>query len=632
MCGIAGLLTYRDDDGATARLESALGRLSHRGPDGQGLEEYSAGGGRLLLGHRRLAIIDLSDAGLQPMASPSGRYVVTFNGEIYNYVELRSELQALGRTFSTHTDTEVLLQAWEHWGADCLPRLDGMFAFVLYDRTEQTLFCIRDAFGIKPFYYHLGEGAFAWASEMPPLVELVGAKLPLNVERARSFLLWGAYDDGEDTFYGEVSQLRAGHLMRIDLTDRLRSAPTIERYWWPSIEAAPAMSFDEAAEHLRFLFLQSVRRQLRSDVPLGINLSGGIDSSAIACAVRHLEPDLPIQTFSYDASSERWSERKWAQLVIDHIGANAHWADDQSGDFAADLDDVVHAQGEPFGSTSIAAGYRVFRLARENGVTVTLDGQGADELLGGYDGYPASVLSSHIEQGRLISGLRHIARWRANPGRTWRMAAIHAGDALTPAGLRGHALRLAGYDASPEWLRVSGAASSGPLHAAPRSSEEKGRRLAARLREAVASNFLPSLLRHGDRNSMRWSIESRVPFLTTDLAEFTLGLPEHFLVSEQTQTKHIFRHAMRGIVPDAILDRKDKVGFQTPELDVLRRNRERLTGWLEIAEAIPFLDASLLKREVAASLDGATRYTSRTWRILNYCRWVEINRDRIALA
>jgi len=628
MCGIAGSFTLKPTDGDRPALERALGRLRHRGPNGQGIEAFAVNGGRLLLGHRRLAIIDLSDAGLQPMASNDGRYIVTFNGEIYNYLELRGQLQAMGHIFQTQTDTEVLLTAWQQWGQSCLTRLDGMFALAVYDREEQVLTCVRDSFGIKPLFYAKSETGFGFASEVPALIEM-GIRLPrLNRSRAHAFLCWGDYDDSDDTFYQDFLQLRPGHLLRVELDDFGRSEPTIERWWWPSIEERTDLSFDDAADGLRELFLQSVRRQLRSDVPLGATLSGGLDSSAIVCAVRHIAPDLPINTFSYDANSSVLSEKKWAQLVIDHVGAIPHWTDDQTGDIGSELDDIIKAQGEPFGSTSIAASYRVLRLASENGITVTLDGQGADELLAGYWGYPASAFRSRLDRHAYGELLRFARAWKGRPGCSWRLAALHLGDALVAQRFRDAAFSIIGHTAEPAWVDVDRLREAGfaPHSAAPlpQQAEGKGRRLAERLRNALTVNRLPTLLRHADRNSMRWSIENRVPFLTPDIAKFTLALPEDYLLSPAAETKHVFRHAMRGIVPDEILNRRDKIGFATPELDVLRRERPRIDSWIEAAREIDFLNFEPLKQEIDRILDGAIPFSFKAWRMINYCRWVSL--------
>lgn len=625
MCGIAGCFAAHPREPQTEALDRALYRLRHRGPNGQGVETLPTDGGTLSLGHRRLSIIDLSDAGLQPMTTANGRLTIVFNGEIYNYVELRAELRNLGRAFHTQTDTEVLLQAWDEWGPRALDRFDGMFAFALYDRADQVLYCARDPFGIKPFFYSVSPQGFAFASEIPALLEIGLYRPTINRARAHAYLCWGDYDDGADTFYDNIFHLRPGELMKLDLACAPLRAPTIERWWKPEIAERTDLNFEAAADQLRELFLQSIRRQLRSDVTLGSTLSGGVDSSAIVSAVRHLEPEFPILTFSYAANCEHLSERKWANIVNIHVGAEPYWTDDRSGSMIDEFDDLIAAQGEPFGSTSIAAGYRVQRLAHEHGVTVTLDGQGADELLAGYSGYPAAAFRSRLDR-RAYGELAHfIWQWKKWPRRSWKWAAMHLGDAVVPPGFREMAFTMIGHTPTPAWINESRLRDAGvvpsPQARLPQDPEGHGRRLAERLRTALTINRLPALLRHGDRNSMRWSIESRVPFLTPELAKFTLSLPEDYLLSRGAETKHIFRHAMRGIVPDAILDRRDKIGLETPERDVLNRSRQRIDSWLEAAREIDFLKVEPLKREVDRILDGSIPFSFKAWRIINFCRW-----------
>ena len=385
---------------------------------------------------------------------------------------------------------------------------------------------------------------------------------------------------------------------------------------------------DQAAAELRARFLDNIRLHLRSDVPLGAALSGGLDTSAVVCAMRHVEPDLPIHTFTYVARGSPLDEEAWADRINRHVGAVPHKVSVTPEELADDIDDMLRAQGEPFGSTSIYAQYRVYRLAREAGVTVTLDGQGADELLAGYIGYPGQRLHSLLDGWRVLDAARFLSGWSKWPDRSVRHAVLALGSEYCPNVLRGRLLPMLGRSSEPAWLdagnlREQGVACNRPSRRDPRQ-DLPGRRLAATLRDCLISRGLPALLRHGDRNSMRWSLESRVPFLTTDMAEFVLGLPERYLISPQGETKHLFRAAMRGIVPDAVLDRRDKVGFATPELDWFRVLRPKLADWLDGAAAVPFLDEQACRAEVAAIVDGRRRFSWQAWRLINFCRWVQV--------
>ncbi|MFQ4139209.1 asparagine synthase (glutamine-hydrolyzing) [Nodosilinea sp. PGN35] len=624
MCGILGIYTPQVAPEMPACLRAALDALSHRGPDDRGQTVDAMANGTLGLGHTRLAIIDLSPGGHQPMHGASQRFTVVFNGEIYNYRELRDELQALGYRFSTDSDTEVLLTCWEAWGEDCLPRLQGMFAFAIVDRDRQTLTCVRDAFGIKPLFYRWDGARFAFASELPALFKLLGDRPQANLQKAYEYLVFGYYDDQDSSFFQHVSGLRPGHSLTIALgTER----STLKRWWWPSIAERNDLPYEKAAQHLREVFLKNIRLHLRSDVPLGFALSGGVDSSAVVCAARYLYPDLPIHTFSFIAPGTSVSEEPWVDLVNGAVNATAHKIVIDPEELALDLDDMVLSQGEPFGSTSIYAQYRVFRAAREQGVTVMLDGQGADELLAGYHGYPAARLRSLVEHGSTAELVAFMHRWSGWPGRSHRQAAVALGSVLLPSPLRRWARGWLGRDFHPPWLRLEVLADRGGALQAPsfdRTAEGKGRRLAEQLRSALTGQGLQPLLRHGDRNSMRWSIESRVPFLTTDLAELTLALPEDYLLSSQGETKRIFKTAMRGIVPDDILDRRDKIGFQTPERQWLNVLRPQIADWMAIAPSIPLLNADLCQQEINAILDGDEELNWQAWRLINYCRWAQV--------
>ena len=567
------------------------------------------------------------------MKSDDERYVITYNGEIYNYVELRKELEGLGHSFRTQTDTEVLLVAWRFWGKKALDKLDGMFAFAVFDKLENTLTCVRDPFGIKPFYYSKDGESFVFASEIPALLELLDHPVELNAQRAHAFLCWYDHDDGDDTFYKGVHQLRPGHLLTVHLGEQAKT--DVERWWWPSIEERSGLTLDSAAEELRSLFLSSVKRQLRSDVPLGAALSGGVDSSAIVCAMRHLEPDMPIHTFSYIARGTAVNEERWCRIVEKDTGSIPHWTSNGIAEISSDLDEIIRAQGEPFGSLGVASQYSVFALAKESGITVTLDGQGADELLAGYDGYPTALFQSFIERGEYVKLKKFVSAWRKWPGRSRRKAMLHLGDAAVPSALRAFALRAIGYNVNPKWLdeekiRGMGAKPAPPMEF-PVSEEGRNRRLAEYQRSALLISRLPALLRQGDRSSMKWSIESRVPFLTAPLAEFMLSLPERYLVSSEGETKHVFRRAMRGLVPDEILDRRDKIGFDTPEKDILNKQRERVFSWVDAGAEVSFFKPEEIRKEVEAILDGTKPFSSRAWRIVNYCRWASLQPSKVSL-
>ncbi|MGN6144579.1 MAG: asparagine synthase (glutamine-hydrolyzing) [Mesorhizobium sp.] len=625
MCGIAGGFWRDDRPSVEGCVQQALDLMRHRGPNDSGLETVREATGAVSIGQNRLSIIDLSSRGHQPMLSEDRGLAIVFNGEIYNYRELREELRALGRIFRSESDTEVLLAAWAEWGRACLPRLEGMFAFVVHDRHRGMLTCVRDAFGIKPFFYEQDENGLVFASEQRALLALRGKPARPDLQRAYDYLVHGDYDSRARTFIEGVRHLLPGTLLELDLRSRRQAEPET---WWvaPTRQGAP-LSFDSAVEAVREKFLHNIRLHLRSDVPLGAALSGGIDSSAVVCAIRHVEPSAPIHTFSYIAHGSDVSEEKWVDLVNEVTGATSHKVRADADDLAQDLDRIVSVQGEPFGSTSIYAQYRVFQLAREKGITVTLDGQGADELLAGYSGYPGQRMLSLFESGRYGAMHGFARRWAQWPGRSYRLAWMYMGRSVFPDELYSRARKMMGRDFQPAWLKVDQLREAGVRFREERPAFQeanKGRRVIEELANSLQVRGLPHLLRHGDRNAMAFSIESRVPFLTIPMAELLLSLPEDYLISDAGETKHVFRAAMRGIVPDVILDRRDKIGFATPEREWFLRIAPIIRDWLRDATDVPFLDRDILLGSFDAVIAGGKPFSWQVWRWVNYVRWYRL--------
>jgi asparagine synthase (glutamine-hydrolysing) len=613
MCGIAGFVS--ETQGRAPDMRAPLDVLSHRGPDDTDWVRVR----NVSLGHRRLAILDRTQAGRQPMTSGDGRFTVVYNGEIYNYRELRSELQRLGCHFHTQTDTEVLLQCFAVWGAAALTRFVGMFALALFDRDARTLLLARDGFGIKPLYYAQTSEGLGFASEIKALARWLPLRRTVNVQRVFDYLRHGWTDHGEETMWAEIRQIPAAHAMTIDLDAPGR--PSLVRYWRPSGDVLD-ISFEDAVERVRASFLDGVRLHLRSDVPLGAALSGGIDSSAILCAMRHVDPHAELHAISYIAEGSGLSEERWIDLVASHTGARVHKVRIEPGEFASDLDDLVGAQDEPFVSTSIYAQWRVFRKAREAGLKVLLDGQGADELFAGYRQHVPMRLASLLRQ-------RH---W----GEAWSLARGQSSlpGAASPAALLLQSLRRMAGDSRalrwlesmrlPRWLDRRWLRERGIVtHGLPASRRRDV--LREQLEHAVWSTSLPMLLRYEDRNAMAASIESRVPFLTPAFAELALRLPEAHLLAADGTSKRVLRRALRGIVPDAVLARRDKIAFATPEPAWLRVLAPVVDAMLSgpTLSRIPMLDASEVRRQWRAMCQGKARLDARVWRWVNLIQWVE---------
>jgi asparagine synthase (glutamine-hydrolysing) len=562
MCGIAGVIgrpALSDDV-----VRSMLRAMQHRGPDGSGMWEDRLSDARaLVLGHRRLSILDLSEAGAQPMVDASGRFVLIHNGEIYNFLEVRAELQALGVTFRSESDTEVIIESYRQWGTDCLSRFNGMFAFVLYDRTAGVLFCARDRYGEKPLLFAFVNDGFAFASEYKGLLQ--HPQLSLDIDEWR--LLRAAQnastglDADRQTVFNDVQQLLPGEAMEVNV----RSLDhRIWTYWRiPPADLREAADEGEVFAEFRDLLIDSVRLRLRSDVPVGSCLSGGLDSSAIVCIVRQLlGEDAVYNTFTGRFPGTAADEWTYAEQVIDATGVVSHTVEPTVDRFLEDLPRFVWMNELPVGSSSQFAQWCVFDLARQCGVTVLLDGQGADEALGGYEQYFAPYVESLRERGEGERLARELPQIRERYP-----------QALAPPA---RALREALPFAVRHWLSNRLDAGTDMRygvvmeHAHRVTSDNALRRLAgfhplgsALLQESFG-RFLTTLLRYGDRNSMAHSREVRLPFCDHRIAEFVFRLPPHLLMGD-VQTKRLLRESMRGILPEGIRARWNKQGFRPPQ-------------------------------------------------------------------
>ena len=624
MCGIAGRLTKTGYAPATDGVVKAIETLQHRGPDGTGFEKIELAGSDLALGHARLSIIDLSQGGNQPISSPDGRYVMVYNGEIYNYLELRNELQSEGCKFVSDSDSEVLLQSWIHWRENCLTKLVGMFAFAIVDTRHLRLSIVRDAFGIKPIYFKKTDNDLCFASEPAALEMMCDQRFQRNLDRMYDYLVHGSYDFTDATFAADCHQLSPGELMHVSIDDGLQV--TTKRWWTPGECSRSSLSFADAADRFCELFLQSVKYHLRSDVSLGIALSGGLDSSAIICAARHLEPDMPIQSFSYIEAGSPLNEEQWIDIVNEEVKAIPHKVRVTDEELTADIEDLVRTQGEPFGSTSVYAQYRVMKAAREAGVTVLLDGQGADELLAGYHGYPGHRLMELLEQGNLLQAFRFSKAWGKWPGRSRFGAFADFGRIALPQNAYSLLRKALGRNFRPDWLRCNEMAVMGVDLFEQReslSTSFRGRRLKEKMLENINGRGLRSLLRIADRNSMRFSIESRVPFLTLELFDFLYSLPEEFLISDEGETKAVMRRALRGIVPDRILDRRDKIGFETPQSFWLQSLGEQMRNDIyQWALDDPMIKEEELITKFFEVLNNDSN-ADHAWRFINYALWAK---------
>jgi asparagine synthase (glutamine-hydrolysing) len=518
--------------------------MAHRGPDGS--NTWANEDGRVVLGHRRLAIIDTSPANAQPMVSCDGGLAITYNGEIYNYRELRSELEGMGARFVTQGDVEVVLAAWQAWGPECITRFNGMFAIALWDVRRRVLFCARDRFGEKPFLYTSGNGFFAFASEYKALFALDNVSADVVPERVARFLVSPAdgLDRGNETAFVGIKQLPPAHRLLIS-DDR---EPRLERYWNGDPDPqATGLELPAAAARFREVLDDSVALRLRSDVVVGSCLSGGLDSGSIACLIRRrLGNQAPYHTFSGRFPGTPADEGEYMDVIAEAVHPLRHEVSPDPAQLTEELGAFAWANELPVDSASQYAQYCVFRKARESGVTVLLDGQGADEILGGYEQYFVAYLreTGHADEtairARYPGALDQVEAWHLHLPTTMRrwLAGITGRGTDITFGLRRNLV----FSAQPE---------------SPRT-------LQSALRRDALDGFLGTLLRYGDRNSMAHSVEVRLPFTDHRLFEFVQGLPAQTLMGD-AQTKRILRESMSALLPEAIRTRWRKQGFVPPQ-------------------------------------------------------------------
>lgn len=602
MCGIGGIVVPMGETIREDRLRAMIELVRHRGPDGGGV----CCEGNVGIAHRRLRVIDISEAADQPMHSGDGRYSIVYNGEIYNYVELRQELERLGCRFRTNSDTEVILQSFATWGRDCMTRFNGMWAFALLDRIAGELVCSRDRFGIKPFYYVNGHGLFAFGSEIRQLVALC-PNATADADVLADFLLTGIADHSEKTFFKDIFRLSGGH----NLVYRIAEGQASITPYYHLVRREELSGYDcaEAIERYRSVLDSSVTLRLRSDVRVGTCLSGGVDSSSIALLAGskyRQKTGQPFAAITAVSTQEDNDESRYAQEVARCGGLEWLSVRPTYEDFRGAIDAVTECQEEPYGGPSVIMQYFVMRTAREHGITVLLDGQGGDEMLLGYPKYYAAYLLDELRHGRAAGALGLARRiLRNDENMTWARLGMYL--------LAGHwaGLRYRFYRRRHAYLKSEFARMPAHLGAFSRSCADPFELQSLEIR----STNLPILLRYEDKNSMAHAVEARLPFVDYRAVETALSLPDQFKIRDGW-TKWLLRQAMSDVLPPSIAWRRDKRGFEAPERQWLRAHQPHMSEAIRSSSLLAQLCDSKKLSRLYSGLDARSR-----WRLYSVALW-----------
>ncbi len=573
MCGIAGIIQSDSSFYHKEHLKKMTDALAHRGPDGEGLWQNESG--QVLLGHRRLSIIDLSDAGHQPMHFPfSGgkglgvRYTIIHNGEIYNYIELKEELKKKGYTFHSQTDTEVILAAYDCWQDECVDYFDGMFAFAIWDEREKELFAARDRFGEKPFFYYFDGKQLLFASEMKALWAAGIEKNP-NQKMLFNFITIGYTDNPAqpgETFFENISKLPAATTLKYTLRS---NELILEKYWDIDSEKQNKKITDtEAIEQFNHLFNTSVKRRLRSDVTVGTSLSGGLDSSSIVATVtpfttHHLpagRQGSPFTSFTATFPGFEKDELEFSKQVAGKFGLQQFIVNVSADEMMNDWEKLCYHQEEPFGSASIYAQYKVYELAKQHHIKVLLDGQGADETLAGYHKYYKWYWQELFRNRKLFRSKELKAAKEINVQERFgfkNMIAAYFPGFATVTLENQYLLKAIGHkDLAKDFVKLQ---SKEAYYTTPDHFTLNGA-----LHFNTCTHGLEELLRYAERNSMAHGREVRLPFLSHELVEFIFSLPANFKI-RNGWTKWLLRETMKDKLPESIVWRRDKVGFEPPQ-------------------------------------------------------------------
>lgn len=595
MCGINGIIFPKAGVNLIDEINEMNLALKHRGPDSSGIKCENNYG----IGHTRLSIIDLSDAGNQPLLLDNGNSIV-FNGEIYNYLELRKELIELGYSFNTNSDTEVIVKAYEAWGVDCLNKFNGMWAFILIDETNQKIFCARDRFGVKPFYYLTEDETIIISSEIKPLLKFL-PKITANLEAILNYLVLDICDENAHTFFNGINKLLPSHYLLIDIKTKSK---LIKEYY--SLKSKRLVTTDPKKNYnkeLDNIFSSSIRFRLRSDVKVGTCLSGGLDSSTIAAvaAINYKNSNSDnFRAFTASSGDKKNDEIDFAKLVVENSKLDWTVFKPQQDVFLEEIEEVIKTQEEPFRSPSIFMQYGIMKDSSRMGCKVLLDGQGGDEIFLGYERYFLFILKSNpiYKWGEVIRNISDNSKW--NKTKVLIMYFYFRFPFLRKIWLKKKSFFLKrDLIKKVNWEYLN---------------EFQANNLFDYQVNEITKFNLPELLRYEDKNSMKFAIETRLPFLDYNLVEFALNLPIEYKINGGW-TKFILRKYSEKYLPKEISWRKVKIGFEHPENDWFA-NKEIFIGEIKKSQILN----KIINIESIEKLGD----TNLIWKLYNISRWESI--------
>ncbi len=592
MCGISGIVDKNNKAIGSELIKEINDLVSHRGPDDEGFFF----GDNFALGHRRLSILDLSSDGHQPMLF-SDKYVITYNGEVYNYIEIRNELEGKGYQFKSHSDTEVILAAYDFWGTECVHQFNGMWGFVIYDKTQNKLFCSRDRFGIKPFYYTEVNGKFVFGSEIKQLLNFYPDRY-VNKSVLLDFIVLGISEHTKYTFFENIYSLLGGHNLYYDLSAH---SLHIEKYYDISVdESAAKLNEADSIKLYKEALERSIKLRLRSDVKVGTCLSGGLDSSSIAAIAGNLHKLQSTSLFTAITASSldpTNDETQYAEIVAKSSGLDWHTITPSSKDFIKQVDHITKTQEEPFDTPSIVMQYCVFAKAKELGCIVMLDGQGGDETLLGYERYYPSYLLS-LPPHKMFSSF-----WRSSENsKLSKLRLLAYGLYFLSATIRKRRLLKRN-----KFLKTSELSLVNWSILERLAKSYKDSKLLQKLE--IQEFQMPHLLRYEDRNSMVHSIESRLPFIDYQVVETALSLPDSYKM-KGGWTKYLLRKAIDSYLPDTINWRKNKLAFNAPADIWLREFNADIEFTIKNSEII---------KTISNQCSGLDKET--TWKLFFIAKW-----------